>query len=525
MMSKNTASPDDGNNKQSSKFLQRILIIFLVIASILTITWLSNVWLNSTDRGDTTSNNVSTNKTLAPKLEASESFPAGDATVTLLPFPSSMRPAKNLAEVKQKYFHAGKALAHQPWIKAPSVTDARDGLGPVFNARTCLFCHINGGRGTLPKDDKVMMISSFLRISVPGFDKLHGVIPEPTYGDQLQSQSVSLAHQLRTHVSKEDLKYQEAPPEAYVYIDWQEKTFNYPDGNKVILRTPVPIIKNLGYGKMHPDTLMGIRNAPPLHGVGLLELIAQADIDKKVDPEDKNADGISGRLNKVWDFDLKKTVNGRFGLKANNASVRMQTASAYANDMGITNPVFPKQPCTPLQKLCLETPHGNDAKTGVEISEELLTLTVNFTKNLGVPLRRTPMNKTVLKGRELFYQTGCQTCHTPSYVTQDSKEFPHLAQQTIWPYTDLLLHDMGEALSDGRPDYLATGSEWRTPPLWGVGLSKKINTSENLLHDGRAKNVEEAILWHGGEAEATKQRFINLDSNSRNALIKFVESL
>ncbi|MCK5897156.1 MAG: c-type cytochrome, partial [Cocleimonas sp.] len=227
----------------------------------------------------------------------------------------------------------------------------------------------------------------------------------------------------------------------------------------------------------------------------------------------------------VWNFDLKKTVAGRFGLKANKANVRLQTAGAYANDMGISNPVFPKQSCTTSQTLCLKTPNGNNAKTGVEISEELLTLTVNFTKNIGVPMRRKPNNKKVLQGRSIFYQTGCQQCHTPSYITQSSKEFPHLGKQTIWPYTDLLLHDMGDALGDGRFDYLATGNEWRTPPLWGVGLGEKVNSSNNLLHDGRARSVEEAVLWHGGEAETTKQRFMQLNANDRQALLKFVESL
>ena len=515
MINKVATLNTDSQHYLSTKNKRYIFIVLLILSTILFLTWLIvDSQIQDSHQED---------DYFIPKL--SESFPAGDATVSLRPFPSFMLPAKNLPEEKRKYFHAGKALGHQPWIKAPTVTDARDGLGPIYNARTCLFCHINGGRGIVPDNDKVMLFSSFLRLSIPGFDKVHGVIGEPTYGDQLQSQSVSLAHQLGAQVKEGDLKYKEVPPEAYVYIDWQRKSFTYPDGKKITLKTPKPIIKKLGYGAMHPDTLMGIRNAPPLQGMGLLELISQKDIDKKVDPNDENSDGISGRQNQVWDFDLKKTVPGRFGLKANKANVRMQTAAAFANDVGISNPVFPEQTCTQSQVLCLKAPNGNDAKTGVEISEELLALTVNFTKNLGVPLRRKPNDKIVLKGRTLFYQTGCQQCHTPSYITQDSKEFPHLANQTIWPYTDLLLHDMGDDLADGRPDYLATGNEWRTPPLWGVGLGKKVNGSEHLLHDGRASSVEEAILWHGGEAEATKQNFINLNSESRNALIKFVESL
>ncbi|MCK5918213.1 MAG: thiol oxidoreductase [Cocleimonas sp.] len=516
MNKKATLNTDSQSYPPRWKIYKYPFILSLVMIFLLLIWWFV---------GNLTQDNAHSDNGVVPAIRASESFPAGDATVSLLPFPSFMLPAKNLPKAKRKYFHAGKALAHQPWIKAPTVTDARDGLGPIYNARTCLFCHINGGRGKMPDDDKTLLMSAFLRLSLAGVDKIHGVIAEPTYGVQLQTQSVALSHQLRSQVKNSDLKHKEVAPEAYVYINWQQKTVTYPDGKTVNLRIPKPILKNLGYGKMHPDTLMGIRNAPPLQGVGLLELIAQSDLDKKADPDDENADGISGRVNQVWDFDLKKTVAGRFGLKANKANVRLQTAGAYAGDMGISNPVFPKQSCTKSQTLCLKTPNGNNAKTGVEISEELLTLTVNFTKNLGVPIRRKPNNKKVLQGRSIFYQTGCQQCHTPRYITQGSKEFPHLGKQTIWPYSDLLLHDMGDALGDGRSDYLATGNEWRTPPLWGVGLGEKVNTSHNLLHDGRARSVEEAVLWHGGEAEATKQRFMTLKVNDRQVLLKFVESL
>jgi len=516
-MNKKATLPTDSQTYLAHWSYRSLIILFLIVIICVSIVW----WLVD----NSTRDNTRLGDKEIPAVHVSESFPAGGATVSLLPFPSFMLPAENLPEEKRKYFHAGKALAHQPWIKAPTITDARDGLGPIYNARTCLSCHINGGRGKLPENDQSMLFGSFLRLSLPGENKIQGVVAEPTYGDQLQTQSVSLLHQLRTQISQDDLKHQEVAPEAYVYINWQKKVFTYPDGERVTLRTPKPMIKNLGYGELHPNTLIGLRNAPPLQGVGLLELISQQDINQQADPDDKNKDGISGRVNQIWDFDLKKTVAGRFGLKANKVNVRQQTAGAYANDMGISNPVFPQQPCTKNQTLCLKTANGNDAKTGVEISEELLTLTVNFTKNIGAPKRRKPNDKTVLQGRTLFYQTGCQQCHTPSYVTQASDEFPHLGKQTIWPYSDLLIHDMGDGLADGRPDYLATGKEWRTPPLWGVGLGKAVNGSDNLLHDGRARSVEEAILWHGGEAEATKQRFIHLKSDDRKALSKFVESL
>lgn len=466
---------------------------------------------------------------MVPPISETEEFPGGQGSVSNEPFPSFMKPAANLAQSLKPEFHAGKALAHQPWVKAPTITNARDGLGPIYNARTCLACHINGGRGKMPNDNSEVLFSAFLRLSIPGENKVNGVVSEPTYGDQLQSQSVSLAHQLRTRVSRSDVKNPDVNPEAYVYVNWETKTFVYPDGKKIELRFPEIDIQNLGYGEMHTDVLMGIRVAPPMQGVGLLEAIDQKDIDAYADPDDENEDGISGRINLVWDFEANKTVPGRFGLKANKSSIRFQTAGAFAGDMGITNPVFPHESCTEKQTICLQTPNGNDISEGsdvaVELPESLLKLVVNFTKNLGVPKRRNSSSPEVSDGRDYFYSIGCHQCHRPSYVTRQLTDFPHLSKQTIWPYTDLLLHDMGPELGDRRPDYLATGNEWRTPPLWGVGLGEQVNGSNNLLHDGRAQSVEEAIIWHGGEAQETRTRFVNLPLKHRQALIAFVESL
>ncbi len=462
-------------------------------------------------------------KVSVPDIDDSENKPGGETTVSIKPSPSLMLPASNLASNKLPDFHAGKALAHQPWVIAPSSTDARDGLGPLYNTRTCLVCHSNGGRGHMPEDNTQLLFTNFLRLSIPGFDPIHGVIPEPMYGDQLQSQSIALSHQLG-HFQNNKSANKEVPPEAYVYINWIEETYTYSDGEVVKLRKPEIDIRNPGYGKMHPQTLMGIRNAPPIHGVGLLEMIKQSDIDKNTDPDDSNQDGISGRVNISWDFEKKQPRPGRFGLKANKTSVRFQVASALQGDMGISNPVFPTQPCTEKQTLCNESIHGNNSD-GVEINEKLLSLMVNFNMSIGVPERRKPDHPMVLKGRELFYKTQCHACHTPNYITANNVEYPHLSGQSIWPYTDLLIHDMGEGLADGRSDYLATGSEWRTPPLWSVGLSQAVNGSKNFLHDGRARNLEEAVLWHGGEAEHSKNNFTQLDKDQRNALLAFVRSL
>lgn len=462
-------------------------------------------------------------------LSDSESLPGGAATTVRQAFPSFMQPAGNLPQAAKPDFHAGKALAHQPWIKAPTTTDARDGLGPIYNARTCLACHANGGRGRMPDDDKRPVQHAVVRLSLPGDDAVRGVVPEPVYGDQLQSQSVSLAHQLRSLKGAEKLSGTEADPEGYTFVEWQKRQFTYPDGETVELRSPKVVTRNLGYGELHPDTRVSLRNAPPILGMGLLDLVEQDAIDSLADPDDRDGDGISGRVNRVWDPEAGKTVAGRFGLKANQANVRVQTAAAFVNDIGISNPVFPQQPCTPAQDLCLRTPNGNDPPrdggASVELSEPLLQLVVDFTRNLGVPRRRGEEQPEVRKGRTLFYQTGCQTCHNPSFVTGESDAYPHLSGQVIWPYTDLLLHDMGPDLADGRSDYLASGAEWRTPPLWGVGLSEAVNGSNNFLHDGRARGVEAAILWHGGESQAARDRFAGMNKRDRQTLIRFVESL
>ena len=461
-----------------------------------------------------------------PSPEPSEAFPGGSGSVQLVPFASFELPASNLPEVQRPLFHAGKALANQPWVKAPTATDSRDGLGPLYNARTCLGCHINGGRGPLPLNPDQAIFTAILRLSIPGeADLQRGVLPEPVYGDQIQGQSVALSHQLRGKIPTKDPDVNpEAPPEARVYLDWQEKIFEYPDGERRTLRFPQPRIEELGYGPLNPQSLFSLRAAPAIHGMGLVAAIDQGDIDALADPVDRDGDGISGKINRVWDFENGQMAPGRFGWKANRANLRITVAGAFQGDVGITNPVFHGQPCTPSQRRCQNAPNGNDA-AGFELPERLLALTVKFVESIGVPIRRSPTEHAEV-GREKFYSSGCAGCHHPSFTTRRlASDRAHLGQQLIWPYTDLLLHDMGPDLADGRPDYQASGSEWRTSPLWGVGLSGDVNGVETLLHDGRARNVEEAILWHGGEGEAARNVFAALQKREREALIAFVESL
>lgn len=451
--------------------------------------------------------------------------PGGAATVGLAPYPSSMRPAPSLPKSALPDFHAGKALANQPWVKAPTITAARDGLGPLYNVRSCLACHTNGGKGRLPRDGDVLS-SAVLKLSRPGVDRRHGVVPHPVYGDQLQVQSVSLADQLGLDPADLGAGAElEAPAEAKVRIRWRSEVFAYPDGSEVTLRIPEPLIENLAYGPLGEDALLSLRLAPVIHGAGLLGLIPEAAIDALADPEDRNGDGISGRKNTVWSRDAQRTVSGRFGWKAGQPDLRHTVAAAFANDLGISTPLFPAGPCTSAQTRCLAMASGADEPSGVELPGHLLDLVTDFTTNLAVPAARPLGAEQHAAGVALFDASGCAACHQPQFKTAASPTSPHLGGETIWPYSDLLLHDMGEGLADGRAEFGASGREWRTAPLWGAGIAQRVNGAQHFLHDGRAASIEEAVLWHGGEAEIARDRFVRLPRVQRALLLSFVASL
>ncbi len=439
------------------------------------------------------------------------------------PSPSFVLPAANLDGAGKSAFYAGKALATQPWVRAPTLTDARDGLGPLYHARSCLACHVKGGRGPASDADG-SSIATLVRLSRPGQGPHNEPVPDPVYGTQLQPQSTSLSHQLRGRAGAESYADQGVAIEADVHISWVRESFVYPDGSRIGLQAPKLGFSQWGYGPLGTDTRASLRHTPSLAGVGLLDLIAQADLDRLADPEDRDGDGISGRGNRVWDPETETMRPGRFGLKANQPSVRVQVAGALSGDMGLSSPVFPMQPCTSLQPRCLAAPTGNDAD-GFEVPESMLASMVFFTMSIGVPQRRAAEDPMVLRGQALFDAAGCDDCHTPRHVTAADERYPHLSEQDIWPYSDLLLHDMGPQLADGREDFLATGQEWRTPPLWGVGLARAMHAPVGLLHDGRARTIEEAIVWHDGEARASRARFAELAVEDRRAVVAFVRSL
>lgn len=444
------------------------------------------------------------------QAEPGEALSAGSATVRKADQNAFSLPSANLSPSRRLDFSVGNSFFRNPWVTAPSTTTARDGLGPLFNTNACQNCHIKDGRGHPPAADAQSAASMLVRLSIPAGSehaaiiKRLGVLAEPSYGAQLQ-----------------DMANPGTAPEGKVRVSYRTQQLSFTDGQQVELRKPSLEISQLGYGALHPATLFSARIAPPMIGLGLLEAIPEAVILANADPDDRNGDGISGRPNRVWDREQQRSVLGRFGWKAGQPTLNQQNAEAFAGDMGLTSSLVDQDNCTQSQPDCRTAPHGGEP----EVSDTILASVLFYTRNLGVPARREVDAPQVLAGKGLFHQAGCQGCHTPQFTTAADAAEPELANQSIRPYTDLLLHDMGEGLADNRPEFLASGREWRTPPLWGIGLSEAVNGHTQFLHDGRARNLLEAILWHGGEAETAKQQVLTFNADERAALLAFLNSL
>ncbi|MGF1513835.1 MAG: di-heme oxidoredictase family protein [Elainellaceae cyanobacterium] len=375
---------------------------------------------------------------------------------------------------------------------------AQTGLGPMFNNASCVGCHIRNGRGMPEPGQLLLRISDGIALEDLSEEYLAALSEEETLRNA--PPVLDLGNQIQ------DFSVAGESPEATVDILWKEKAGAYVDGTPYRLRSP-QINVTLADGEPLPDTVKISPRIPPhVYGLGLLEAIPEEDIVALADPDDANGDGISGRPNWTWDVQEQSTSLGRFGLKANSPNLLQQSADAYLNDMGITNPLFP------------------DEDGSMEIDEETLVAAAAYAQTLAVPARALVDDPTVQRGEKLFGEASCAACHISTFKTGAHK-YPALENQVIYPYTDLLLHDMGEGLADDRPDYGATGSEWRTSSLWGVGLAQTVLPYSGYLHDGRARTFEEAILWHGGEAEASKQAFKAMPAGDREALVRFLESL
>ncbi len=414
------------------------------------------------------------------------------------------RPAPGLTPRELRDFNFGNRVFNTNWAVAPASVDAFDGLGPVFNRVSCSGCHLRDGRGRPPVEGEHEMLSMLVRLSVPGSDPHGGPKPHPAYGDQLNDRGIP-----------------GVPAEGRARIEWRERTGRYPDGETYSLRAPRLVFEDLAFGPLGRRAKTSPRVAPAMPGMGLLEAIAERDVLARVDADDADGDGISGRANRVWNPATGRIELGRFGWKANAATVLAQSAGAAHGDMGLSSRVFPDENCTPAQTACAAAVRGDTP----DLRDAHLDKLVFYLQVLAVPDRRRVAPDAEARGENLFTRIGCAACHTPAQRTAPDAAPAQLAGQAFMPYTDLLLHDMGRGLADGRADFLADGREWRTAPLWGLGLVPATNGHSFYLHDGRARSLEEAILWHGGEADRSQREFRRLPRADRQAVLTFLQSL
>lgn len=424
-----------------------------------------------------------------------------------------IQPASVLSYQEKETFLQGRSHFKRRWI-APITFRGEWGLGPTFIQTRCSECHVNNGRGATPKQPDEQLTTMLVRLSLPGKNEHGGPMPHPNYGDQFQNNALQ--------AQEVDLRYsyELVPAEAEIFVDWDERSVTLPDGEQVSLRKPVLRIENLAFGELGDDIMLSLRNTPPVFGLGLLEAVDERTILQIA--EDQKKHGVNGRPNYAWDAVNKRTALGRFGWKASTPSLMQQTAGAFLGDLGVTSFVFREQNCPPPQRECQIQPVLNDPEV---IDADMYHFEL-WLRTTAAPAPRDTSNPEILRGKKLFKQAACSVCHVPEMTTAaEYPAFPKLANRRFAAYTDLLVHDMGEELADNRPDFEAGGRDWRTTPLWGLGLSEAVNGNAELLHDGRARNVLEAILWHGGEAKSSRDLFAGMTKEERDALVKFVESI
>lgn len=439
--------------------------------------------------------------------EEGEEFAGGETTFFNASRNAFSFSAPNLKGIQALQFTTGNSFFNQSWVSAVASTTGRDGLGPLFNETACSGCHFKDGRGRTPEFGERFGHGMLIRLSIPGVNQHGGPLAAPMYGGQLSPGGIAGIQ-----------------GEGTFEIQYTEIVGTYGDGTTYSLRKPTYTFHNLAYGNLDPNILFSPRVANQMVGMGLLDAIEISAIQAFVDETDADGDGISGKANLVYNQATNSMDLGRFGWKAGEPNVRQQVAGAFVGDIGITSNLFLDENHTNLQTDCQTVPNGNNSD-GYELDNQTLDRVELYSSTLAVPGRRDWRSQEVLKGKDLFLKANCQKCHVQKYKTGTHPKFDALSNQTIYPYTDLLLHDMGEGLADGRPEYLANGQEWRTAPLWGIGLIETVNGHTEFLHDGRARNLEEAVLWHGGEAEASKENFRMMSAEERTQLILFVKSL
>ena len=430
-------------------------------------------------------------------------LPGGETTVYDDSREAFAQPADNLDPRSLAQFFSGDTVFNTNWVNASSIVQGRDGLGPLFNTRSCSACHFKDGRGRPPEPGEIAS-GLLVRISLPGETEHGGPKPHPVYGNQISVRALP------------GLK-----PEATLSVSYEEIVDAYPTGENYRIHKPIYSLSDWMQDVPDSDFQTSPRVAPSVFGLGLLESIPESRLLDMADPEDKDQDGISGRPNRVWSVAENMEMLGRFGWKANKATLLDQIAGAFQGDIGITSRLFPNENHSSLQTEAARLPSGGNP----ELVERDLEDALFYMRTLAPPAARFENDEAYTEGLRLFEESQCARCHIPSHTTGTDASIAALSSQTIYPYTDLLLHDMGEGLADNRSDFEANGREWRTPPLWGIGLIPKVNGHSRLLHDGRARSVEEAILWHGGEAEASKDAYMTLPREERAILIQFVSAL
>ncbi|MGY5351004.1 di-heme oxidoreductase family protein [Wenyingzhuangia sp. IMCC45533] len=415
------------------------------------------------------------------------------------------RAIPNLSRTQNFSFGVGNSMFDQSWVSSPASTTTRDGLGPLFNAHACANCHQKDGRGKPILNDNGNSRGFLIRLST-GNSFNDGPTPIPNYGNQLQDRANNTFD-----------------PEGDIAVNFTIINGKYPDGTSYELRKPTYTINNANYG-----TLANVKTSPRIGqqvmGLGFVDALSAASILANADEQDLDGDGISGKANYVWNVKKGELTIGKFGWKANQPSLEQQVAAAFNGDMGLTTNLFPEENC-PHGIDCSEKPNGVNLGDISEVPPVQFNRILIYQTALTVPIRRNFKDIEVLKGKKLFNELSCVKCHVNNFTTSEYRFMPQLENIKIKPYSDFLLHDMGDELADHREDFLANGKEWRTQPLWGLGLIETVNNHTFLLHDGRARNIEEAILWHGGEAEKSKNQFMHLDKSQRAQLLAFLNSL
>lgn len=470
-----------------------------------------------------------------PVEENIEHLGGGTASVKITTADAFSQRSANVQSVdKIAKFNIGDDFFENPWVAGSSSTSSRDGLGGLFNNNACQNCHIRDGRGHAPAQGSNNFSSILFRAARSNISaaQTHDMqqaiitnVPDETVGGQLQQDAIA-----------------NVQPEVELTVQYNYQNISFSDGFEVELRKPTWLFTNLyendGY-MFNDDTIFSARVAPPMTGLGLLALISENDIIANQDINDADTDGISGKANYVWSIEQNQITIGRFGWKAGQPSLIEQAAGAFVNDMGLTSRLHTEESCLSHQLDCQDTPNGNGDSVesyNYEVSDKILDAIAFYSSHLAVPQRRNAYAENVKRGKALFMNMNCQACHTESYTTQLDSDQPELSEQVIFPYTDLLLHNMGTDLADftlnNQPavegvlyENLATAREWRTPPLWGLGLTKTVDPQATFLHDGRARTIMEAVLWHGGEAEQAKQAVLLLNAQQRSDLLAFLQDL